>query len=487
MNKFVQCIAEMDRRELTRFVAFVHSPYLNKHHGVRCLLEYLDSIYPNITLKTCSVDRLEQVVLEGARITAGAFPPILTYAQRLLESFWAMEAFQQDAFQQKLYLLQQLRMRKQAGQYERNLRKARKILDKDPRQDAKQLFFQFQLGVETGAYVGQQERRQADTSLQDRQDAFDLYFISEKLRDACELQVRRKIMKGEYELRFLGPILDDIQSQPDKYRSYPAVYIYYALYQMLREEDHLYYFNALQAIRENRQAFERSELITIYNYLMNFCIARINRNEAGFLQELFTLYKLQLSDDLLLEDGYLSEWDYKNIVTTALRLKELPWAAAFIEDYRERLLPESRENAYRFNKASYHYEAGEYDEVLGLLTRVEYSDLRYGLGTRALLMRTYYDLDEYDALHALTESFKQYLLRNRLMSDLRRLGYYNLFRLTRKTALLRTRIPYLKKEKANRELDRITEEMDSTEEVFNRSWLSQKILDLKEKMDQRSS
>ncbi|NRB61745.1 MAG: hypothetical protein HRU40_01720 [Saprospiraceae bacterium] len=480
MNRFVRSIRELDRREMSRFVAFVHSAYLNKHKGVRILVDYLNSVYPNVTLENAHVTHLEKVVMSHPDIKTGSFAPVLTYAQRLLESFFAMESFLHDDFQQQLYLLQQLRHRKQTEPYERHLKKAQKILDKNRKQDARHLFHRFQLGYETGEYFVLQEKRQADTSLQERQNAFDLYFISEKLRDACEIQVRQEIMKGEYELRFLGPILEDIRCHLEKYQSIPAIFIFYSLYQMLREEDHQYYFAALHTIQENKMAFDRPDLITIYNYLMNFCIARINRNDKGFLQELFTLYKLQLSDDLLLDDGYLSEWDYKNIVTTALRLNELPWAIQFIEEYKALLLPGSRENAYRFNKASYHYEAREYDSVLELLTQVEYSDLRYSLGTRALLMRTYYDLDEFDALHALTESFKQYLLRNRLMSDTRRLGYYNLFRLTRKTALLRTRFPYLKKEKANRELDKIMEEIGSTDEVFNRSWLVKKINDLRD-------
>jgi len=476
--KFLQSLNSLERREMTRFVAFVHSPYHNKHDGVRCLVSYLDGFYPDFSGEHCTPEVLEREVMKRATIAGDAFAPILTYAQRIFEEFLISEGLMEDASARRLYLLRGLRGRKLFSQYERQLTKAQRSLEKTNRRDALQLQFRYQLGVETGEFFAQRERRQADTSLQTRQDAFDLYFISEKLRDACELQVRRQILAGEYNLLFLEPILQEIRHNPDQYRPEPAVFIYYSLYQMLREEESTYYFQALESIRQHRQAFNRAELITMYNYLMNFCIARINRNDGRFLQELFTLYKLQLSDDLLLEDGYLSEWDYKNIVTTAIRLGDLEWAGSFIDGYRETLLPASMDNAYRFNKASYHYAAGEYEKVLALLTKVEYSDLRYSLGTRALLMRTYYDLDEYDALHALTESFRQYLQRNQLMSDIRRLGYYNLFRLTRKTALLRTRLPYLRRDKIQRELVKIREEVDATEEVFNRSWLLEKLTEL---------
>lgn len=475
-HKLISSLSALDRKEMTRFAAFVHSPYHEKHKGVRVLIQYLSKRYPDFS--GCTNAHLAEVVMTRANLAAGAFPPILTYAQRAFEQFLIQEMLSEDSYQQQLYLLRALRSHHLLKQYDRKHRSIMRALEAVQQKDTRYLRFQYELGVEAGDYFLLRERRTPDSSLQARQDALDVYFISEKLRDACELAVRRHIVKGEYEQAFLGPILEAIQEQPEYYGQIPAITVYHAVYEMLQQESTAYYFSALQSVQDNRKAFSVTEQTLLYNYLMNYCIARINRNDTRFLQELFGLYKIQLSNDLLLEDGYLSEWDYKNIVTTALRLGDLTWAVSFIEEYRAALRPEARDNAYRFNKAAYHYEAKEYDEVLGLLTQVEYSDLRYSLGTRALLMRTYYDLDEYEALHALTESFRQYLQRNKLMSDNRRLGYYNLFRLTRKAALLRSRLPYVRHEKAARELKRLQEEADATEAVFNRSWLTEKLEEL---------
>lgn len=477
-NKILQSVSALDRKAMTRFCDFVHSPYHNKHEGVRSLLRYLSRVYPDFSERTCDPDLLRKQVMEETDLAASSFPPILTYAQRLFEAFLVQEGLRADDYRRQLYVLQGLRQYELFSQYEKQLNRSEKALARAQIQDTRYLQFSYELGLEAGEYFIQMERRRADSSLARRQDAFDVYFISEKLRDACELQVRRQILKGEYQQRFLGAVLEHIRADPDHYRAIPAIYVYYAMYQMLEQGEPAQYYTALEALQERRESFDRAEQILLYNYLMNYCIARINRNDPVFLQELFTLYKVQLSNDLLLEDGYLSEWDYKNIVTTALRLNDLNWARQFIDDYRKALRPESRDNAYRFNKAAYHYEAGEYDEVLALLTRVEYSDLRYSLGTRALLMRTYYDLGEYDALHALTESFRQYLQRNQLMSDQRRLGYYNLFRLARKAALLRSRLPYWRPDKVRRDLQRIRQEAEATEAVFNRGWLEEKLREL---------
>ena len=70
----------------------------------------------------------------------------------------------------------------------------------------------------------------------------------------------------------------------------------------------------------------------MYNYFQNYCIQQINRGERQFLKETFNLFKDQLEKELLLDEyGFLDQWHYKNIVTTAIRLKEMEWTQNFIE------------------------------------------------------------------------------------------------------------------------------------------------------------
>ena len=95
-----------------------------------------------------------------------------------------------------------------------------------------------------------------------------------------------------------------------------------------------------------------------------------------------------------------------------------------------------------------------------------------------MLMRTYYDLQEYEALNSLTESFRQYLLRNKLMSDNRRKGFYNLFKLTRKVANLRAKTKFLVREKIEKEINKLSQEVELAKPMVNRSWLLEKLRDL---------
>ena len=51
----------------------------------------------------------------------------------------------------------------------------------------------------------------------------------------------------------------------------------------------------------------------------------------NYYLEFLDLYKIQLEKGLLFRNGYLEEWDYKNIVTAGVRTNEFIWTEKFIE------------------------------------------------------------------------------------------------------------------------------------------------------------
>ena len=171
------------------------------------------------------------------------------------------------------------------------------------------------------------------------------------------------------------------------------------------------------------------------------------------------------------EEGCLSQWHYKNIVTIGLRVKEFTFIRAFIEDYRAILPLAQQETAYSFNLASYYYESGQPEKVLKLLAHMEYSDFRYYLGAKSKLLRTYYDLQEEEAMDSLAAAFKQYLKRNQKMAGQRLQAFERLLNYTRKAMGIRRRIGFSKKEALHKEFLKLEKEVAEQTQIINRNWL----------------
>lgn len=482
-SKIKQILKSFDKREMTRFCEFVHSPYYNKHEKVMELISLFNEHFPDLDGDECSPKSLFQSLFPGEAFEKNKLSVVFTYAQRLLEDYLSLEKFQGREHWRAIFLLENLRQRKIYSLYEKRLKKVSKNVEHQTLSNRTQLFDHYLLSAEKYDYYDGIGKRQKDFSFQEKQNALDYFYLAEKFKDACEKQVRSKILNVDYRSRLMEATLAEIEQHQEEYSEIPGIYMYYKTYLMLSREGELqYYFDAYQFLVDHEKSFLRGELIQLYNYLQNYCIEKINEGRADFLKEVFKLYQLQLQNGLLIEDGYLSEWHYKNIVTTGIRLNELAWVHEFIEQYKQRMHPKSQENAYRFNLASYYHASGQYDQVLDLLTQVEYSDQRYNLGAKALLLRTYYEIDELEPLVSLTDSFRQYLLRNKLMSDGMRKGYYNLFKITKRCALIRSNRNYYSADRYRKELKQVEKQLKNTPVIFNRSWLEGKLSVLKEEL-----
>jgi len=220
-------------------------------------------------------------------------------------------------------------------------------------------------------------------------------------------------------------------------------------------------------LAEHGKLFPREELNDMYIFARNYCAQKINNGESNYLYEVFDLYRMLLNDQVLLVNGHLSQWDYKNIVAVALRLGKYDWARQFIRDFKDKLRPEERQNAYSYNLANYHYYRKEFEETMLLIRDVEFTDTYYHLDCKVLLLKSYYELGEIQALLSLIDSFYMYLKRNKAISEFQRSSYLNFLRIVRK--LLRLKPGDGQKQAA------LKLELDRSHPIANVSWLKEKL------------
>ena len=192
-----------------------------------------------------------------------------------------------------------------------------------------------------------------------------------------------------------------------------------------------------------------SELRDMYQYVLNYCIKKINLGNTNYQQVLFETYKTILNNRVIIVDEYLSQWDFKNICTISFRLKNFDWSNIFIEKYNLLIRNSERENAYVYNKAYLYFHQGEFNKSLNLLQKVNFTDLYYQIDTRAIILKIYYELDDHEALRYHLRAFRIFLNRSKLVSAYQLTIYSNLIKFTAKLVNNQTRqskLHFLKKE-----------------------------------------
>ncbi|MBK8443968.1 MAG: hypothetical protein IPL35_11385 [Sphingobacteriales bacterium] len=282
----------------------------------------------------------------------------------------------------------------------------------------------------------------------------------------CTLLNFKNVIKTDYEPLFLSHIISHLQQ--NEYPDAPMITAYYQVLQMLQEPAHEEHYRRLKTqMGHYATMLPAEEIRELYVFLQNYCIRQCNSGNTSFLSELFELYQIVLRERFIFSNDKLSASSYKNIVTLALRLNELDWVEHFIENYQDDLYEAERRNAYTFNRARLYYARQQYEAVIQMLAEVEYEDVYYMLDTKILLLKTYYDLDEDEALYSLIESFKVLLQRKKILSDFNRGVYLNFLKYLKK---LREADPRNKKS-----LSVLQQEIEKSKNIADVTWLLKKL------------
>ncbi len=467
-TKLYQSLAVLNVYELNRFNKYIRSPYFNRNERY---IRYFEILEPALR-EEGPVPGREEVWVQlypGKKYDDRKMRKFTSDLLKLLEAFLAQERYEANPLHQANYLLDAVATKKIDVLYKSSVRAAKRLSEMQLDRDASYYYFQYEF--ERGIYsIGDYEINRSEISnIENIAVNLDKFYLAEKLRYYCTVLSRQNVIRHEYNMLFIDEIIRHVESHD--YKDVPPVTIYYRILRMYQEPDVREHYDKLrELIREHILRFPELEANEIISSALNYSIRQINKGKREFLREVFGLYQESLDKELLFINGELSPWAYKNIVITALRLKEFDWAEQFIHTYVERLNPKYRENALSFNLAQLYFYRKEYAKVIELLQQVEYDDLSYKLNSTTFLMGSYYELDEIEALVSILDSFRVYLNRNKEVPTSRKTHYLNMIKIVKKLTRI---IPGDQKQ-----IDRLKAEIEQLNAIASKGWILDKISEL---------
>lgn len=433
-SKLYQTLSTFDVYELNRLKKFVDSPYFNSNDRISHLFDLMYDHFKNNNEGELLKEELAKTVFGKEDFEDKKFRKLASDLLKLVESFLTIEEFEKQPLHQANNLLRAVHHRKIEKLYNTTVKNAQRLAERQPDRSANYFLQKYQ--IEKNFYeLSQAELNRAERSnIDEIIENLDYFYLSEKLKYYCTLLSRKKIQKHKYNILFIDEILDHIGAHD--YNDQPQILIYYNVYKLYESyKNQENFFKLKSLIKKHQGIFTTDDLRDIYLAAINFSIANLNKGNTDFLKETYIIYKEALNAEALYIDGELSPWSYKNIVITGLRVGEDEWVESFIESYQKRLNRKHRDNAVKFNKARLHYYRKEFDKVIPLLNEVEFTDFSYNLGAKAMLLASFYELDEIDTLFSFLESFRVYLNRHRQsLPETRRKNYLSLIKYVKRLA-----------------------------------------------------
>ena len=465
-TKLYKALVNLSGHELNRLHRFVLSPYFNRNEASVRLFEWIKEDLREPMMSIPTKVELWKVCFGDEEYNDGRFRKLQSDLLKLIENYYSQEVFEANPIHQAKYLLESIYEKGLEGLQSSALKTAQRLIEDQKFKPSS--FYYYQYEIEQSIYYLNRflVERSTKSNIESIALNLDRFYLGEKLRYYCTILNHQHLAALDYKMLFIDEIIEHVEKHD--YSDVPPILIYYQILLTYKEPEDKKHYDQLKALIEKYiQLFPESEAKEIIDATLNYSIKRMNAGEEEYVREAFNLYIKSLENGLLLIKDQITPWSFKNIVTIGLRLKEFDWIENFIHNYSMLLDERYRDNAITFNLAQLYFYKKDYPKVISQLSQVEYDDITYNLNSKTLLMASYYELDEIEALGSLLDTFRVYLSRNKEIPPTRRKHYLNTISIVKKLSKI---VPG-----ETKEIEKLKQEIDNTQGIVSKNWILEKL------------
>lgn len=425
-SKLIRLMQSLNGREWRSLGDFVRSPYFNRNADVMALYDWLAA--NNQRLQTLKREEAFTALYPGRAFDDAALNHLMSFLLKLCERFIGQEQLEKDGFTVELSVLQGLAQRGQEKHYHYLFDRKIAALESCTRRDASHFQELYTMENMEANRRSRAATRQFNEHVQRTADNLDAFYIAEKLRCTCYMLTSQIVIATPYNLQLVDEICRFTGAHPEV-QQIPPIGVYYRIFRLLTDKNADADFEALKMmLKQHEKSFGPEEMAELYQYAINYCNFQIMKAREQYVSEALDLYIEGIESGVLIQDGQLSPWHFKNVIKLGLRLRKYEWMESFILRNNTLLATEFRYDALHYNLAELYYYTNRYDEAMLQLIKVEFTDVHYNVGSKVILAKIYYETEAYDALENLLHAFKTYLHRNKLIAEDLRRTYLNFIR-----------------------------------------------------------
>ncbi len=471
-SKLYSILENFSKYEQNRCRKYLLSPYFNVN---QTLVDLYDLLIKDINTKPGNGDNLNKEKLWKKLSLQPPYDDIrfrkyFSDLLKLVEDYLALVVYQDNTLLQSTLLIEAVGEKKLEKLYNTVMKDARRVSEQTKIKDADFYLAQYQIEKNYYNLTKYETKRTSKSNVEDIAKNIDLFYFSEKLRIVCEVLSRQNLSSYDYKISLIDEIVNYVHAP--EFEPVPPVLVYYQIYLLYTEPENEEHYYKLMTLLDEYSTFFPEEIVKdeLYMSAQNYCIKKINQGNQNFLKELFFLYQTLLKKEVIIANGEITPWYFRNIIVVALRLGNYDWAEDFINSHSQYLPDSLRDNSVSFNLAQIYFYQKKYEKVIEQLQNVEYDDFSYNLVSKSILIATYYETDEIEPLYSLLDSFQTYLNRQKDIPISRKKSYLSLIRYTRRLSKI---LP-----NDTKGIEKLKLDIENDKETASKAWLLEKIAEL---------
>lgn len=411
-TRLVKLFLSFTKSQRRQFKDFIQSPYFNKNEKLSKLYFFLYKEVNNINKPNFSLETAFLYLFPDEIYKKDTIIKLCSKLFKIMEHFVKVQHLEREEVMGTSFLLNYYNRHYLTELYQVSDRVARKLNDQKPYRNNAHYKRLFNIEAEYSKFLSiQSDNSTGDVNFQQMTNVLDVYYLSQKLEQLCQMKNRQQSVAIPYRFDLVEEILQFIPESP--YFEVPIIQIWYYAFFLLDQPQLTHYQQLKQLIQQHNTIISLQEKRVLYTYLENSCMKIMSADQR--YAELFDLYQLQLEDKTIYVGGHLLPMIFRNIITVALKLKEIDWATQFLERHQQLIVPDyqEREDMVSLCKALLLFEQKEYDHALDYLNQLEYNNIYTKLDERRIRLKIYYELNYEDTFDDLINSFRKFISTNK--------------------------------------------------------------------------
>lgn len=476
-SSLIKLLQAFSKKEISELKEFLASPFFNKRQSVIKLFNIISKYHPEFKSEVISKEKIFEKLFPGKKYNDNLYRVLTHHLTELTKEYLSCSRFRKNTPEVLFHLSKELLDKKQFKLLEKNMEKSFSDLEKADMEAHEYYFFKFRFEFEkmnyfftasSGVFEKVIDKTNQETVFK---ELTNFYLIKSMVMYLNTLTLRLMYNK-DLSVEAFQKIISAIAIED--YDDIPVIKLYYNLIKMITDnEDESHFFKVREIMSLSKKKINRFDIIGAYVTLNNYCTKKIHEGKTKFEKHKFEIYKEELIEKTyLMSDGYMSPTFYRNVVSSALSLKEYEWVLDFINKYKEQLHKEYRENYYSFCMAYYEFSLKNFESALEYNARIVYDELYLKLNSKTLQLQLLYELGKEETFLSALESFRHFISNNKLIPDVRKIFYYNFHKSI-------SRLFKIKNKNDMSETSSLKSETAGTQNISNKEWLLSKIDEIK--------
>ena len=438
-TNIVNLLKTFSKKELNEFEAYIKSPIQIRKRDVTSYLKAIKKFYPEFSSPQFKDEKIYQSIFPGKKFDKARYTLAAYHLFDAACDFLIVLNSRENEIEGSFSLMEQFLKRGMTNSFE----KLAKKLDKEliPEKLSLDSYFYLRFKYEDLLMKYHSENHNYDSIKKyydNKTNSSAGLFLLKSLRAMMNNYIFEKSYNSEENILLFEKVvnatdLDSIFSRNDN-EPYLKIlmtdyYLYKAIYDDGKEDRAE---KAEEYFFKNMDLYSREEKVIIFRELFNLYIKKSRETSDPeklkfYDQKHFDLTKKLVENDLSYsrKDKYMRFVLFRNIVLTALDVKEFNWAEKFINEHSDKLKPSLKNSMMNFSLAELEFRKGNFEKSLEYLSQVKYDSFIFKRDVKLLLLNLYYELEFTEQAYFALDNTRRYLKTTSDITEEEKIMDYN--------------------------------------------------------------